>query len=145
MTEQPYAESEPWASVTDHYLDQERVRENGARLATVIITVTSEGSGEIKHDGVLPFDCAFTEKPGIGWGMEIDSDDLVDGFFPRVTAGVHGWQRNAKGQYLGAYVYFTIDLPVGYDPDDVPSTSLIHTFTFHGVAMKRVPDYLLDD
>lgn len=140
-----YAEPDPWGSVSGYYEDERRQHENAARLATVLVQVDSESAGEIKHDEVLPFNCAFLEKPGIAWGMEIDSDDLVDGYFPRVTAGVHGWQTNAKGHYLGAYVYFTVDLPEGYDPDEVPSTSIQHTFTFSGIATKRLPDYLLDD
>lgn len=115
----------------------EQVRENSARQAQSFATLTTHGSGETQHATVVPFDCTFIEEPFVAYGFSLDGDTLVDGFFPTSSGGVWKWQQDRRGFYLGAWVFFVVNGSSTYD--------LQHSFTFSGIAIKDLPDYLMDD
>lgn len=143
------------------------VSENGARYASSFITFTTHGWGEFQSPDAQLFDTTFIKVPSISHSFYVDGDSLVDGRFPRVTAGVYRWVQNERGHYTGAYVFFVVEttglqmqpiyvLPTAADgnvalvsakvpvPPD-PNYDLVHSFTFTGVAMKTLPSSALAD
>jgi hypothetical protein len=141
--------------------------ENSARYASSFVTFTTHGWGERQSPNAQYFDTTFINMPSISHCMSLDGDALVDGRFPRVTAGVHRWVQNEKGHYIGAYLFFVIEtvglqsqsvyvLPTAIDGDVAlwaakapkppdPNYDIIHSFTFTGVAMKTLPSRALAD
>lgn len=115
----------------------EQTRENSARQAWSYASLATHGIGEVQHLTVVPFDCTFIELPKVSSGFYIDGDLLIDGQFPTVTAGIWKWQQDRRGYYVGAYVFFVLGGDANMD--------LVHDFTFSGVAIKDLPDYLMDD
>lgn len=114
----------------------EQVRENSARHAWSYCQLNSHGIGEIQLATVVNFDCTFIEEPRIATGFQVDGDLLIDGSFPTVTAGVWKWARDAREFYTGAYVFFVVSGDPGYD--------LQHDFTFSGIAIKDLPEHLME-
>jgi hypothetical protein len=141
--------------------------ENSARYASSFITFSTSGWGEFQSPNAQYFDTTFIRVPSISHSFYIDGDTLVDGRFPRVTAGVHRWVQNERGHYTGAYLFFVVEtvglqfqsiyvLPTAADgnvalvaakvpvPPD-PDYDLVHSFTFTGVAIKSLPSRALAD
>lgn len=116
---------------------EEQIRENSARHATSYAQVTTHGAGEILVATVVPFDCTFVETPRVAYGFSIDGDDLVDGLFPISCGAVWKWQQDHREYFLGAYVYFVVNGATDLD--------LVHDFTFTGIAIKDLPEHLLED
>lgn len=116
----------------------EQTRENSARHAICYTQVATLGMGEVLVETVLPFDCTFVEQPRVAYGFSLDGDLLVDGNFPSSSGGVWKWQQDHREYYLGAYVYFVISGGDG-------NLDLIHDFTFTGIAIKDLPEHLLED
>lgn len=114
----------------------EQVRENTARQAYSFAALNTHGQGEILYPTIVPFNCTFIELPKVSTGFSMDGDLLIRGLYPVVSAGVWKWQQDRRGFYLGAYVFFTISGDDGYD--------LTHNFTFSGIALKDLPEYLLE-
>lgn len=122
-------------------LDQDKrrtdqVRENSSRHAWSYATLKTSGTGEVLHTTVVPLDCTFIERPKVAHGWSMDGDILIPGLYPQVSAGVWKWQQDRREFYIGAYVVFTIDGDQSYD--------ILHDFTFCGIAMKDIPDYLVE-
>lgn len=132
----------PWHAIQGHLAGKEQTRENSARLAVSQGFLTTTGSGERQEAERVPFGCVFAEAPAVAFGWSMDGDELVDGQFPRVSAGVYGWDTDQKGHYLGAYIMVTVDVPTGAEE---PEYGLNLFFTFTGTAIKDIPDYLLDE
>jgi len=155
-----------------HALEQRRgmleaTRENSARYASAYVSFSTTGWGEFLAPDVQYFTTTFVKRPSVAHAISIDGDTLVDGRFPRVTAGVHKWLTNEQGFYTGAWLFFvvetvglqsqglyvmptdsdgligTVNMPVPIPPD--PDYTIIHDFTFTGVAMKAIPAHLLED
>lgn len=150
-------------------LEQRRSRldaiaENSARYASSFVTFTTTGWGEKQSPDCQRFTTTFVRRPSVSHCMSLDGDKLVDGRFPRVTAGVHRWLQDEQGFYLGAWLFFVIEtvglqgldhyvMPTGQGSVTVPALSggstpalpsdpnytIIHDFTFTGVAMKSLP------
>jgi len=141
--------------------------ENGARYASSFVSFNTSGWGEFQSPKAQYFDTTFIKVPSISHSFYIDGDSLVDGRFPRVTAGVHRWVQNERGHYVGAYLFFVVEtvglqfqsiyvLPTAADgnvslvaakvpvPPD-PDYDLVHSFTFTGIAMKTLPSRALAD
>ena len=141
--------------------------ENSARYASSFVTFTTTGWGEFQSPDPQLFTTTFIKPPSISHSFYIDGDDLVDGRFPRVSAGVHRWVQNERGFYTGAYLVFVVEtmgiqeqrtyvLPTAVDGNvgvvnvPVPAVAdpdykLVHTFTFTGIAMKDLPSSALAD
>jgi hypothetical protein len=114
----------------------EQTRENTARQAESFATITSHGVGEVQHTTVVTFDCTFVEKPSVAYCFSLDGDTLIDGYFPTSSGAVWKWQIDSRGFYVGAYVFFVITGDPSYD--------LEHYFTFAGIAIKDLPEYLME-
>lgn len=125
-----------------------RHAENSARLAFAFALVSSTGTGgEIRVEDCQEFGLAFAEKPFVSYGAEVDGDLLVDSRFPLARGGVYRWRRNAKGFYTGAWVYVvvsTLDFQIPSTEATDPEYTILHHFTFAGVAVKDLPDYLME-
>lgn len=141
--------------------------ENSARYASSFVTFHTSGWGEFQSPDAQYFDTTFIKVPSIAHSFYMDGDALVDGRFPRVTAGVYRWVQNERDHYIGAYLFFVVEttglqfqatyvLPTAADgnvalvsskvpvPPD-PNYDLVHSFTFTGVAMKTLPSRALAD
>jgi len=144
-----------------------KVDENSARYASAFVSYTTTGWGEKLCPEVKKFTTTFLERPSVSHGLSVDGDALIDGRYPRVTAGVHKWLQDENGFYVGAWLFFVIEtvglqdkqvyvMPTPADgmiptvkmaspiPPD-PNYTLIHDFTFTGVAMKSLPSHSLTE
>ena len=131
------------------------------------MSFTTTGWGEFEAPDAQYFTTTFVKRPSVAHSFSIDGDTLVDGRFPRVTAGVQKWLQDERGFYTGAWLFFVIEtmgmqfqptyvLPTDSDgmvgtvsvpypiPAD-PNYTIIHDFTFTGIAMKAIPAHLLED
>ena len=88
--------------------------ENGARLASEVITHRTKDVGQILVAEPIKFTNVFIEPPAILTGMVLVKTPGDGWRYPMVTAGVHKWLLTTKGLYVGAYVYFHVDV----QPDD---------------------------
>lgn len=138
-----------------------RVTENSARYASAFVSFQTTGWGEFVADTAVKFTTTFIERPAVAHAFSLDGDTLVEGRFPRVSAGVHKWLQDERGHYIGAWLFFVVETmglqfqdtyimptpadgnvgtvhiktPIQADPGYV----LIHDFTFTGTAMKAIP------
>lgn len=134
----PFSDVNPFVRALDRVRgQQDQTRENSARHCNSYSQLTSHGIGEILHETVIPFDCTFVELPRVAYGCSVDGDVLVDGSFPTSVGIVWKWQQDFHDFYLGAYVYFVVTGPADID--------LVHDFTFSGIAIKDLPEHLLED
>ena len=146
--------------------DLTRHGENSARYASSFVSYKTTGWGEFLSEDAQYFTTTFTKRPSVSHSLSIDGDVLVEGRYPRVTAGVHKWLQDERGHYTGAWLFFVIEtmgmqaqrtyvlptseservglvsVPVPIPAD--PNYEIIHDFTFTGVAMKAIPAYLLE-
>lgn len=114
----------------------EQLRQNTSRLAQSYNFVETVGVGQIRLPTVVNFHCTFVQKPVVGYGYTVESD-LIEGDFPASVGGVYAWQQDARGFYLGCYVFAVVTATSD-------TTTIQHDFTFTGIAMKDLPQYLLD-
>jgi hypothetical protein len=145
----------------------EATKENSARYASAYVSYITTGWGEYQAPDVQYFTTTFVKRPSVAHSFSLDGDELVDGRYPRVTAGVHKWLQDERGFYTGAWLMFVIEtvgaqfqptyvlptdsdgyvgvvsVPVPIPPD--PNYVITHDFTFTGVAMKAIPAHLLED
>lgn len=113
----------------------EQLRENTSRQAQSFNFVQTTGIGEIRLPTALTFICTFVERPAVAYGWTVESD-LPDGPLPTSTGGVYGWVVDARGFYLGCYVYVVVG--------GAGRPVIQHDFTFSGTATKDLPEHLLD-
>lgn len=139
--------------------------ENSSRYASAYVSFQTTGWGEFQSPDCQRFTTTFISRPSVSHSFSLDGDTLVDGRFPRVSAGVHRWLQDDKGFYIGAWLFFVIEtvglqdkplyvMSTAFDgqvptvkmtapiPAD-PNYTLIHDFTFTGVAMKAIPSETL--
>jgi len=138
----PFVSTNPVVSALEqHRGNVERTRENSARYAQGFASYSTTGVGEYEPPDSLAFGCTFTEQPFVSYGFTVVTQDLVVGSFPRCSGGVHGWIKNNRNFYIGAFVFFTVDIPTAGLP---PAYTIEHHFTFTAVALKDLPAHLLD-
>lgn len=123
-------------------LDQ--TRENSTRLAQAYATFDTSGIGEFQAPDMVEFGCFFVERPLVAYGMSTDGDRLVKERFPLSQGGVYGWQQDSRGLYVGAYVMVVVQAGVFPTSIPMPDIDLTHDFTFTGIAMKALPEHLLE-
>lgn len=135
-----------WGAIEERRAHQRAIAENSGRIAKHYATWTTKGIGEIKIDECLRFKVTFIEEPTFTSGTVLAEDsDLVDGHYPRATAGVWEWEQTAKGLYTGAYLYFVVDtIGPGQTPGKEPQYEIVHHLVWEGKAIKNVPVHLLD-
>ena len=86
----------------------EQTRENSARYAQAMASISTVGDGRFIIDEPTIFDTVFLERPIVSYGSVMDPRQLVDYAMPRAHGGVRDWVRNERGHYIGAYVYLTV-------------------------------------
>jgi hypothetical protein len=145
----------------------EAVRENSARYASAYVSYRTTGWGEFMAPDCQRFTTTFVKRPSVSHSCSLDGDELVDGRYPRITAGVHKWLQDDRGFYTGAWLFFVIEtmglqsqqvFVQNADADNTvglvavphpiaadPNYDIVHDFTFTGVAMKAIPAHLLED
>lgn len=143
-----------------------RDAENAARYASSFVSFKTHGWGEFLSPEAQYFTTTFVKRPSVAHSFSLDGDELVEGRFPRVTAGVHKWLQDEQGFYTGAWLFFVIEtmglefqrtlilpqsesdsvgvatVPYPVVPD--PMYDIEHDFTFTGIAMKAIPAHLLE-
>lgn len=163
MATDPFLSSNPMVAATEaHRAKVEQTRENSARLAQAYITITTTGDGEFQIPDAALFGCTFTEQPIVATGFSLDGLQLAEGHFPRCHAFVRSWVQDDRGFYLGAFIALVVEtsLIVAGAPDPAPTADsnantgvvdpiipvyvIDHDLTFTGIALKDLPDYLLD-
>lgn len=122
----------------------EQTRENSTRLAQAYASFDTQGVGEFKHPTVVTFGCYFVRRPVVSYGMSTDGDALIAERYPMAQGGVYGWQRNADGMYVGAWIMVVVQAGLWPTAVPLPPIDLTHDFTFTGVAMKALPAHLLE-
>lgn len=128
----------------------ERTRENTARLARAYGSHRTTGWGETVVSVPILFGCTFIEQPAVTSGVVVESsataggdEPLVEGRFPRVTAGVWKWVQNINDHFTGAYVFFVVET-MSYqatgglypETNDDPGYVLTHSLLFEGISYK---------
>lgn len=127
----------------------DQIRENTPRLARAYATYETQGWGEIIVPTVQHFGCTFITEPYFSSGIVMRGDStseadgqLVSGRYPRVTAGIWRWAHDARGYWIGAYVFFVVET-VGFQftsgevPSSVdPNYRIAHKMIFEGVSFK---------
>lgn len=155
-----------FASLERRRADVNRHTENTARYASSYVSFKTTGWGEFLSPTAEYFTTTFTKRPSVSHSLSLDGDSLVEGRYPRVTAGVHQWLQNERGFYTGAWLFFVVEtvglqslrtyvlptseservglasVPVPIPAD--PNYEIIHDFTFTGIAMKAIPSYVLE-
>lgn len=137
MARDPFFGPNPVVSAMEQrrgYIEQ--LRQNTSRLAQSYNNVTTKGGGMLRLPDVISFNCTFVEQPVVSYG-HIVTAGLAEGDYPLVSAGVYQFQTDKRGFYLGAWVYVNIQVV-----DAFPTIQ--HDFMFTGIAMKDLPEYLLD-
>jgi hypothetical protein len=131
----------PWSAIQEHMSLQYQTGENAARPAWSTCHIETLGAGEFVIEDVLEFGCTFVDEPSVTYGSSRGEDgpEFIAGSLPRTNGMVVEYQRSEKGYYLGAFVVLTVDVPSA-SVDYV----INHYFTFGGIALKDLPDYLLD-
>jgi hypothetical protein len=87
----------------------------------------------------------FIDKPYVAYSFDVDdTTDVVDSRYPRACGFIYRWQIDSRGFYTGAYMAVTVDDQSSFITavGDSPNYLLHHHFSFSGIAMKSVPDYL---
>lgn len=114
----------------------EQLRQNTSRLAQSYNSVTTQGNGMLRLPTIMRFHCTFIEQPVVSYGFVLKSP-LLEKDYPTSSGGVYTFQVDKRGFYLGAYCYVVVN-----SVDDYPE--IHHDFTFTGIAMKDLPEHLLD-
>lgn len=127
--------------------DQQRHRENRARLAHASARFDTSGQGTVEFDECIDFGLTFTERPFIQTGWQIDLDQARDAFglgpnedvkLPQVTGYVTDWDKTDRDHYVGCWVAVSVLFSVEYPVD--AQVKIFHDFTFAAIALKDIPD-----
>jgi hypothetical protein len=163
MAYDPFLTTNPIVGAFEQHRGKvEQTRENTARLAQSFGSFETRGDGEFILSEAHLFGCTFTERPVVSYGYSLteESEPPLFGRLPQCVGGVSLWITNPKGFYVGAYTFFVVNCqtvltttppPEGEDPPPVPPADqptpiyiIEHDMTFTGIALKDLPDYLLE-
>lgn len=136
---------DPWQHMDRVRGGQLQQHENSSRVASAHCFTTSTGWGELTYADCFVFGVRFIAKPFVAYGFDLDAAiDLVPTRYPRCSGFVYRWQVDSSGLYTGAWLAVTVDdqSPFITTAALSPNYVLNHAFTFTGIAMKAVPDYL---
>lgn len=129
---------------------REAHRENAARLASIVVSFETTGSGDLIPPQPVVFKVPFFEEPTVAYGSVLRRRPDAQFYrLPVSSGGVLRWQKNERGFVLGAFLYFGIQ--VGYAPGFIPSEDtplarpvMLHHLTFTGPAYKRMSPEVAD-
>lgn len=136
--------SEMWNGFQQQRARQEQVRQNSGRLARHALTYTTHGYGDVLIPNPIRFDCLFISEPSVVTGFAVASPRIKAGEFPLVSAGVYDWDTDSNGMYRGAYIFMSIDTNKGAS-NKSPLYEIHHHFVFETIALKQLPDHVLND
>jgi hypothetical protein len=130
--------------------EQERHKENAARLAQAYAEFDTTGQGSIEFEERVNFGLTFIEKPIVVYGSELDLealDDLLENdsevndvpALPLCSGYVTEWDRDDRGFYKGCWIAARIFFPSSPAVPTDTAVVITHHFTFAAVAMKDVP------
>jgi hypothetical protein len=135
--------------------ENERQRENSARLASAYADYLSDGQGSIEFGRRARFGVTFVDQPFVSYCAAVDLDALSeqlgldpkdDAPIPVVSGVVTDWDQDDRGFWTGAWVGVNVYFPptsavvVGVDIN----VRCHHFFTFTAVAIKDIPLDLID-
>lgn len=143
-----------WMDVVQAHQKRESHRENAAGFGTFYSTFESRGTGDLVPSEPLKFDLPMFDEPAMTHGLILRQSPDRDYYaLPLATAGVYRWQRNRRGFYVGAYLYFHVECRVhdsvlqeleaaGQDSSSLPVARpvLLHHFVFAGSSYKAMND-----
>lgn len=122
---------------------KESHRDNAARVMSLYVEYETTGDGRYMPKQPVLFSVPFLEQPSQTHGFVLDREPQKEIYdLPTVTSGVRRWERNQRGYYIGAYLYFNIccDFLDTYEPlsAKIPPASpiILHHFVFNGLAYK---------
>lgn len=130
----------------DRRQDRDQMLENAARLAQSRLTSKTTGAGYIVEKAPQFFDCSFVEEPSFTSGAVLNAPPNAAFAYPICNAGVYKWERNQKEHYIGAYMYYVVQiLPIDEDeiPAKAPSATITHHLLFQGIAIKDLPENVM--
>ena len=141
---------EYWQALEEQRALQEQVKGNSSRAARCSFKFVSHKTGVALADKVIVFGIAFIQEPCVTVGTTFaPGEQLRFGVFPTATVGVFGWIMSKQGMYIGALPYAVVGLtgPVKKEVNQVTREGgyvLHHWLSFEGVAMKTMPQDVLD-
>jgi hypothetical protein len=122
----------------------DRHRENAARMASFFVTYQTTGTGELVPPNPVPFEQPMFTEPAVTHGFALTRlPDRRHYRLPMASGGVLRWQRNDRGYYIGAWLYFRIecdfiDEEKVSDQTPVALPVLTHHFVFTGPSYKAM-------
>ena len=144
--------SNPWQEIQIAQQRKSGHLENSARAANLFVTYETTGSGELVPEEPVMFSVPFFHEPAVIHGHALTRPPQEEYYaLPRsVNGGVVRWVTNARGFYLGCYLYFHVDVPLipcTWPQVGMPAANPIinHHFTFMGEAYKVMGDRVNND
>lgn len=136
-----------------HFSEDQRayrrqIEDNAGKVANAFGFFQSTGQGQVICEDVIDFGCIFLERPGVshGYALSETSPELIVGAFPKAWGGVTEWVRDKDGFYQGAYVFLCVETFSFFPAESSdPGYELDHTFTFTGMALKRLSTELFEE
>jgi hypothetical protein len=136
--------SHVWQDIQQANQRKEAHRENAARNATFTAVYETTGSGDLVPAQAVKFEMPFFSEPSMLSGATLVR--LPDRRFyrlPQVTAAVLRWERNTRGFYIGAFMYYRVwceQLPAALLAPDLerPLPVINHHLSFNGAAYKAM-------
>jgi hypothetical protein len=130
-------------------------RENAARSAVAEMTYVSTGVTQQRVKTALTFPVIFRTAPHLTTGSSVVANPKPNIWHDPVGhVGVWKWDRDARGFYTGAFIWWRVEAypisPILDDelyevPDPVPPNMRVqHFLSFSGVAFKDLPTRSLD-
>lgn len=118
MAYDPFVTTNPVVGAMEAHRGRvEQIRENSARHAWALATLVTTGDGQFLIRDAAYFNTAFIERPAVGYGYSLDSDEVLSGVLPRCTGGVRGWIKDSRGHYIGAYLFLSVQTDMNADGD----------------------------
>lgn len=136
----------PFEEITKMQKGLAKHAENSARLAHSMGSFTTTGWGEFRPEDAILFDCSYLYRPSVFPGSSFEEDenseDIRPTRYPRCGGTVTKWERTNAGLYVGAHVVIWVEdrspFMATSDPDPDVSYTIIHDFTFLGIATKDI-------
>lgn len=138
-----------WESLLQEQAHRRRDKENQARQANCEIIEETFGAGEFTTPEPRMFPQPFISPPMMVSGIQLRTVPNRTWYtFPMVQVGVYDWAQNPRGFYLGARLFFNVQVETkeGRDPFDAPTLrcEIEHYLVFMGVAYKRLGSRVRD-
>lgn len=130
-------------------------RENSARQAISQHSIMSIGVGQKRLNSPLAFGVHFRDQPHFSSGcLTVKNPNSKQFADPVGICGVWAWERDARGFYTGARIWWRVDaylldnVDVADSGTTTPVTPVMrvqHDLTFSGIAFKDLPSTGYDE